>query len=142
MPLKDSRQLRLVADVAHPRRQLGVPAERVAPDRLVVLYRPVHEVVRPGEVEGVVARLRGVPLHRVLGGHLSKVLLDDRGGHAGREAVLVGARAKVELALGLHEGVEARWGLALLDQRGCQDGQGREKKQSNLHRERSNIQPG
>lgn len=121
MSLQDSGQLRLVGDAAHPRRQLRMPAERMAPDGLVVLHRPVHEIIRSGKVEGIVAGLGGIPLHRVLGGHLSKVLLDDRGGLSGREAVLVGACSKVQLSLGLHEGIETCRRLTLLDHRGGQD---------------------
>lgn len=41
VPLQDRLQLRLVADVAHPARELRVPAQGVATDGLVVFGRPI-----------------------------------------------------------------------------------------------------
>ena len=53
-----------------PLRRLAVPQQRVAVDDLVVGGGVGDDAVGLGEVVGVGLRVDGVPLHRVLGGHL------------------------------------------------------------------------
>lgn len=60
--LDDARQSRLVADLAHPARQLRVPNERVAADHFAVRRGPVDEVVGLPEVELAPVRLGRIPL--------------------------------------------------------------------------------
>lgn len=105
-------QGRFVGDLGDPGGQLRVPDERVATDALVVLGRPVDEVVGRLEVEGVLRGLEGVPFHRVLGGYLAEFFDREGGpGVGGAETVLVGAGAPVQLACGFEGRVEGLVGL-------------------------------
>lgn len=133
--LNDGGQGRLVADVAHPARELRVPHQSVAADRLVVLLRPIDEVVGAAVAHGAARGLGGVPLHRVLRGELAKVGLDDASVLRVGQGALVGARTEVELALGLDQLVDARMGLASNELGGGREGgQGRqEQNECRLH---------
>jgi hypothetical protein len=111
--LQDARELGLVANVAHPAGELTVPAQSVAADGLVVLGGPVDQVVAASKVELALGRLGRVPLHAVLGRNLPKVGLDHRRRLPRGQTVLVGAGAVVQLALGLHQRVDAVGRLSL-----------------------------
>lgn len=126
MVLNDGRQTGLVTDIVHPARKLGVPHKSMPANELAVLLREVDEVVGRGPVKLAAIGLDLVPLHRVLRSDLTKVGLDDVGVLAGGQAVLVGAGAKVLLALGLDQLVDGLRGLPLLkgggeDGDGCQE---------------------
>jgi hypothetical protein len=129
--LQHTRQLGLVVDLADPAGQLAVPAQSVTADRLVVCGGPVDQVIAAGKVEIALGGLGGIPLHAVLGRHLAKVGLDHGGRLAGAQAVLVGAGAVVELALGLDELVDRGRGLTLrqLGSRSCKSYQGAQEKE-------------
>ncbi len=105
----------LVADVADPTGQLRVPDKGVAANGLVVGGGPVDQVVGALEVEGALGALGTLPLHAVLRRDLAEVGVDDGRVLAGRKPVLVRAGAKVHLALGLHQRVDALRGLARAD---------------------------
>lgn len=101
--LNNLGERRPVPDVVDPPRELRVPNAGVATDRLVVLYRPVDEIVglrkRP---LAPCSSLRTAPFHAVLGRDLAKILLYSRRG-AALEAALVGAGAVVQLSFLLVE---------------------------------------
>lgn len=107
--------LGLVLNVVNPLRKLGVPDESVTSDLEAVLGGKVDDLVAAAKVELALLRLGGIPLHRVLGGDLTEVGLDDGVVLLALEKVGVGDGAIVELALVLDQLVDAFLGLARLD---------------------------
>jgi len=105
----------LVAEVADPSGQLRVPDESMPTHGLVVLRSPVYEVVGLGQGEGALGPLGALPLHAVLGRQLAEVGFDDGRVLPGRQATLVAAGTEIQLALGLHERVDALRRLAGAD---------------------------
>jgi hypothetical protein len=101
----------------------------MASDRFVIGDGEVDEVIglAPGELPlGV---LYALPLHTVLRRDLAEVGLDDGGVLAARQTSLVGAGAPVELALGLHQSIDAHCCLAGLNCRGGECRQGRQQEE-------------
>jgi hypothetical protein len=97
--LHDVGKRRLIPNGRDPARQLRVPDGGVSTDEFVVLGSPVDEEVGCVQRELVLRALGGIPLHRVLGRDLAKVVDDDLGVGALLEEALVGGNTNVLLAL-------------------------------------------
>lgn len=110
-----------------------MPNSRMAPDQLFVRLGPIHEEVGAGEVECVLAGLRRVPLHAVLGRHLAEIGLDDGGILGpGSEGGLVCGGAEVLLSLGFESSVDGGGGRAAVqgDVNRAGNGESREGQES------------
>lgn len=127
--LENRGQLVSVADVVDPPGKLRVPEEGVATDGLVIGGGPVDEVVGLTKVILAPLGLNAIPLHAVLGRDLAEVLLQNDRVFARGETALVGAGTKVELALGLHQSVDALAGLTSLQVVGGGCCHGRQRRQ-------------
>ncbi|KAI6765146.1 hypothetical protein HG531_012245 [Fusarium graminearum] len=91
-----------VTDVLDPLGKLRVPQESVATDLLAIGLGKVDDLVSVAEV----LTLNGIPLHTVLVGDLTKVLLDDVDERVVVEMVVVDLSTEIDLALGPDLGVK------------------------------------
>lgn len=112
-----------------------MPDEGVTSDCLVVLLRPVHEVISTAIAHRTSRRLGGVPLHGILGSELAEVGFDHTGILAVRQGALVSTGSKVKLPLAFDQLVDAWVGLASDELGGGREGGqgGQEQNKCGLH---------